>query len=327
MREFLLKTGCLIFTAVLGVILFRMLAFKAQKYKCAVAAVIFSLFAVSLAGGYRLVFPSREAAPQPANVQVLNESRKQQAEANEIYNEGLKAFNDKDYCAAIAFFAMVAPGDDQYMDARAMLEAAKARRDGQLLAEGKRKMAEGDFRGAIKVFETALANNPDLLEAQELKRRAEQKAGASLYDAVSGPSVTGTAQSGAPAKTEGSGSGPLGFSVKQTKVSSSVETSLGFNYGAGENINGQYVWLYISAVNNWSSPASVDPDDFTLASTDGYMSTRNEATFALADYLKKSTLAPGQSASGWLIFYMPRGNEYILRYYGAGGLTEKQVNL
>jgi|GEM_PF-5438802 len=120
------------------------------------------------------------------------------------------------------------------------------------------------------------------------------------------------------------GTGSVGIAVRDTRRTSVVDTVYGFRYQAQDD-SGQYVWLLISASNSGDTPLRIGPNNFFLSAGDGYKVSRDTSTFA-QDHFRETDLLPGQSAGGWIIFYVPVKNRYILHFYdGLGHTLEKMV--
>jgi len=299
---------------------------KGPGYKLVISMAITTIAIVAvgafLVPGTKVSVEDRSGKPPP---QLEQEKSKRIERSNRAYVDGLKAMNRKDYSAAIQFLIQVVPEDENYREAQTVLKKAELERNGQMVAEGRSRMEEGDYESALRIFEKILAYNPGFLEAKELKAQAEQKLNDRFLRQAE-KSVPIDWVTSAKRMTEWDyGSGTIGIAVNQTRVSSLVKTDFGFHYEARDN-DGQYVWLLVSAINIGGTSVSVSADDFTLSVIDGGMISRNEATFS-QEHFKTVNLAPNNTAKGWIIFFMPKRSQYILRYHGPGGLVEKGIVL
>ncbi len=307
-------------------VLILMLAKKGPGYRLVISMAVTTIIIVSLGAFLVPDTPGtlEEGIGKPPP-EVKNENQETLDRSNQAYVNGLKAINRKDYSTAIGFLIQVVPEDEHYQDARAALERAQRERDRQLLAEGKSKIEAGDYEAAVKIFEKILAYSPGFAEAKELKRQAEEKIRAQqIKETDKTPAIDWGAAKNRMTKWD-YGPGTVGIAVDRTRVSTSVNTDFGFHYEARDN-DGQYVWLLVSAINSGGISVTVSTDDFTLSTVDGNMVARNEATFS-QDYFKTVNLSPGKTTSGWIIFFMPKNNRYLLRYHGPGGPVEKGIVL
>ncbi len=323
MDGLLLKGGIIVFFIALVIILIKMLAIKgwAFRYLVGTAVVTIALF---IFGGFvtRNTVTNLTAAN---GIRQADGSDKLLAE-NRAYGDGLIALSRKDYTKAMDLFTQVSPDDQNYRDARAKLQQAKLEYANQLLVEGKDKLRAGDFTSAVKLFNLALTYNSNLEEGKALKQQAQAKIEAMLEKLAAKKAAAELAQAKKRIGQWEFGSGSIGIAVGQTKVSSTVITTYGFDYDSRGSEDSQYLWLLISALNNGNSTVSVNPDDFTLVAIDGYRVTRNEATFS-QKYFKAKDLAAKNTNEGWIIFFVPKGSRYTLQYYGPSGSVNKVIVL
>ena len=89
------------------------------------------------------------------------------------------------------------------------------------------------------------------------------------------------------------------------------------------NANSTFVHVGISAKNVGDDIVHVNPNDFTLADSNGNTASHDSDTYSLGNYFDAVDLRPGQSTSGWLIFCMLKDKKYTLGYQGFGGSAEK----
>ena len=68
------------------------------------------------------------------------------------------------------------------------------------------------------------------------------------------------------------------------------------------NRNSTYVYVGIAARNVGSDIVHVNPNDFTLADSNGSTASHESDTYSLGNYFDAVDLRPGQNTSGWLIF-------------------------
>lgn len=91
------------------------------------------------------------------------------------------------------------------------------------------------------------------------------------------------------------------------------------------NGDSTYVYVYVSAKNDGDDTIHVNPNDFTLADSNGNTASHYSDTYSLSNYFDAVDLRPGQKTSGWLIFLMLKDDRYSLGYQGFGGSAEKAV--
>ncbi len=86
--------------------------------------------------------------------------------------------------------------------------------------------------------------------------------------------------------------------------------------------NSTFVHVFVAVKNVGSDTIHANPNDFTLADSDGNTASPDTDTYGLTNYFNAVNLSPGQQTSGWLIFYLKKDKKYILtRNGGLSGST------
>ncbi len=77
-----------------------------------------------------------------------------------------------------------------------------------------------------------------------------------------------------------------------------------------------FVHVFIGVKNVGTETIHANPNDFTLADSDGNTASPDTDTYGLSNYFNAVNLSPGQQTSGWLIFYLKKDERYTLTRSG-----------
>lgn len=228
------------------------------------------------------------------------------AQSQQAYQDGIKSLNDKKYAWAVTWLKQVIKEDKNFNDAQAKLQKAKLAFGNQLLFDGKNKMNTGEYSAALNCFTQAFELNPNLTEAKTLKEQAQIKYNAQTRETLKeNMSIY-------------EGDGKVKIAVVEVKLKQSTG-----DHVAGKN--GTFVYTLVSAKNFGNSIIHVNPNDFTLSAPDGETVSHDTDTYTLSNYLDAVDLRPGNSTSGWLIFYTTKTSNYTLNYQGFYGTATKSI--
>lgn len=122
------------------------------------------------------------------------------------------------------------------------------------------------------------------------------------------------------------GTGVVGIAIGETKTSSQVNGDYGFYRYVKDPQHDQFLWLWIGALNTGSRSVHVNPNDFRITSTGGYTANYDQASFNVK-YLEATNVPPNSYSAGWLIFIVPKADNYVLHYNGLGGSVMKEIIL
>ena len=116
---------------------------------------------------------------------------------------------------------------------------------------------------------------------------------------------------------------PLAVAVRAVHISSAVSTRLDSYIAA----NGyQFVWLEITVRNTSRRTVHSDPDDFTLSPPAGVaVNPHADATHRLSNAFFPVDLPPNASATGYLIFHVPKRDAYELQMDASTNHLQKLV--
>lgn len=320
MDNLLLKSAGVIFLLALAVMMIRMFLTKGSKLKALIYLVVYAFTLYAFSTVFNITQPSN---PNPS-VEELQAVEMQDylADSKDSYALGIKALKGKDYLQAIRLLSQVFTGDPKYEDAQAKLAQAKLAYADQLLEQGRDTMMAGDFDQAVELFNESLAYNRDLVEARKLKLDAYTRKQAALQAEAAEKAALDLRHAKLKMGQYVFGADNIGFSVKKTKVTGTIPTSLGFSYvSRGDE---RFLWVYVSVVNRGKTVVDVNPEYFYISTNDGSRIARSEATNSQA-HLPAMTLKPGSTADGWVIFYVPVQRQYSLNYYLAKGEINKVI--
>jgi tetratricopeptide (TPR) repeat protein len=196
----------------------------------------------------------------------------------------------------------------------------------ETLSMAKDFYAVGDYKQAYLELLSAIYLSPSLKEAEQLKGIYEQAKNnqeeQERLEAVKRERELNLEQM----KKYEYGLGAVGIAVGETKTSSRVDGDFGFYHYVINPQNEQYLWLWIGANNKGTSTVHVNPNDFRVTSPNGYTANYNEASFDVK-YLDATNIPPNSYIAGWLIFLVPKADNYVLHYNGLGGAVTKEIIL
>ncbi|OGI30660.1 MAG: hypothetical protein A2287_04685 [Candidatus Melainabacteria bacterium RIFOXYA12_FULL_32_12] len=104
------------------------------------------------------------------------------------------------------------------------------------------------------------------------------------------------------------------------KVKSTKETEDRYMTG-----NGRFIWVGITTKNNTSGTVHVNPNYFTLSTSDGYTVSHSSESYSLSNYFDAVNLPPNGETSGWLIFPLSKDSKYILHFNSFNDSVDKQI--
>ena len=113
-------------------------------------------------------------------------------------------------------------------------------------------------------------------------------------------------------------SGDVGIAVYGCKLKKAVS----YYSVSGDS---RFVLVGISAKNSGSDTEHVNPNDFTLSTSSGYTASHDVSTYSVGNYFDAVNLPPGGSSSGWIIFILPKKEDYRLNYESWGKKATKEV--
>lgn len=105
------------------------------------------------------------------------------------------------------------------------------------------------------------------------------------------------------------GAGPAQVAVGNVKLHQSTE-----NHEANEGY--VFVYVFVAVKNTGADTIHANPNDFTLADTDGNTVPPESDTYGLDNYFDAVNLTHGQQTDGWLIFLLKRDKKYTLTRSG-----------
>lgn len=246
--------------------------------------------------------------------------------SEKMFQVGMADYNAKDYPGAVNAFEKVIPEDKQhYKTAQKKIKEANQQLAHVKINKAKELFSNNDFRGAYYTLQDAsdltdqpLAEVTTLLpiyqskkEQQEENERieAEKQARKEAIEKMNQYEV---------------GIGTVGIAVTEVKTSSTVHGNYGYYRYVNDPKNDQFVWVCIAAYNMGSNTTHVNPNYFTLSTKDGYTANYDVASFD-TNYLKATNLSSNTYCTGWLVFIVPKANEYTLHFNSLDSSIDKNI--
>lgn len=250
------------------------------------------------------------------------------ATSYDSYNMAVDYLNKKDYLGAYNSFKLVVPEDTKrYANAQTKIpECRKLFIDNQM-ENAKDSYANGDYRSAVINIGNVFLVDQNNAEAKQLqvvyndaldkKNEADQKAAEAAAQKAREQQAAEEAQAAKDNMRNWEG-----YGVKIAVTRALKQHSVGYHYANGD---GTFVLLDIAALNDSSSMAHVNPNDFTLSDSSGYTVPPNIETYGLSNYFNAVDLNPSQQTSGYIVFYLKNDSSYTLNYSGFNGSANKHV--
>jgi tetratricopeptide (TPR) repeat protein len=108
------------------------------------------------------------------------------------------------------------------------------------------------------------------------------------------------------------------IAVFKIKMSKSTDSHIALK-------NNRFVYIGIATRNNSTGIIPVNPNDFTLSTSDGYTVSHDSDTYSLDNYFDAVDLPSSGTTSGWLIFCLPKDTQYTLHYNGFEDKFDKKI--
>ncbi len=86
-----------------------------------------------------------------------------------------------------------------------------------------------------------------------------------------------------------------------------------------------YLYVMVTIKNNGTELVRIIPNNFTLATPDKISTSIDYSTYQMNNYFKPVDLKPGQTATGWLTYYITKANTYEFKYTGTYDSVTKSI--
>ena len=201
------------------------------------------------------------------------------------------------------------------------------------LDEAKELYSQKEYIKAFAELGTALKYNPDLEEALKLregyekqkiaqeereKKEAAEKAERERKEAAERAKQTAIETM----KKYESGAGPMSVAA-QVKITETFNT--GYTTYYSKDKKGCFVRVHVNVANSGTGSEHVNPLYFTLSTPGGYIVNTHEAMYSLSNSLDAMDLQPNTYTSGWLVFYAPKADYYMLHFESLSSKVNKKI--
>jgi tetratricopeptide (TPR) repeat protein len=252
-------------------------------------------------------------------------------ESKAYYDDGLLAYSNKDYGDAVFYLKYVSEIDkDRYSNAQELLKESKEFYVKEQYRKAESLLKEKNYEQALKEINEAILIKPEFEDAKKIrqlclseiekKEEIQEQAHATLQQQQEVSKIILNMNN------YETGIGNIAIAVSETKVTKKVDTGYGRYLYYDKNVNMQFVWLCINALNKGLVTEHVNPNDFTLSTSEGLtVNYESQSTFSLGNYFQAINLNPQGQTAGWLIFAIPKSSTYIMHYNGLGGSMDKKI--
>lgn len=264
---------------------------------------------------------NREALKQAEKAATEPQPEERLSDSEKYYREGILARGRNDLVGAADSFLKVNPKDKLYKDAMKQLTEVVPPLQDELLKEAQEKIKANDYETAATLLDKLLYYGPNEA-AEKLKKEVDQKLNVTKprYTAPSAAEMTREKRH---VGQWGFGFGQVGIAIKQVKTSLVVDTNYNFNYEIDDD-KGQFLWLLISAYNDGPREAKITPEDFYVSTSGGTRIIRDQATFSQT-HIDDMTIESKKAVEGWIIFKVPKGQNYTLHFYNGDAGVDKAI--
>ncbi len=255
-------------------------------------------------------------------------------ESSKAYDRGIRRLEEYDYKAALNEFQRVVSSDKKnYSNASNKVIEIQLTLADNCLIEAIELFNEQDYIKSYSLLKLSLGYNPKLQEAIELleeytiaKQNEEEKIADELDKiktlVIEEAKKQETNQLVENMKKFERGQGPVGIAVR---VEIAESTSDGFTTYYSKDKKSWFVQIHISAKNYGESSTHINGKYFTLSTLNGYTVNPHKVTYSYSNFLDNIALLPDKYSSGWLTFYVPIAEEYILNYNSPDSIVYKRI--
>jgi len=319
-------------TLLLGIVLVAGLlcfAYYNDRQKTAAASILVSEGKALIAeGSYEQANKKLSKAVKLKRTDESNElltKSNQLIESDESFKAGINRLNEGKYKSAIDNFQNVIEDDvKNYATAQSHIKEANAAWAAETLEEAKEMYSEGKHIEAYDTLQEALQISPSLEEAKKLKETYEQAKLQQEEKERIEAEKRAREQAREQMKKYEYGTGVVGIAVGETKRTTRVNGDFGYYNYIKDPQKAQFLWLWIGAANAGNTSVHVNPNDFRVTTPDGYTANYDTASFN-TNHLEATDVPPDSYVSGWLIFIVPKADQYTLHYNGWGGSVTKKI--
>jgi hypothetical protein len=252
----------------------------------------------------------------------------------------MNAYEKEDYISARKHFLNVISVDEErYSIAMEVMENISTLIAEQYLKNAEEFFANKNYIKAHDQLMLALKENPDFEEAASLKityttkyqeqldiQKKEAEAARKRREEQQEAEKQRLAEEQRQKEIDKmmryeTGKGSVSIAVK-VEIS---ETFLGYS---SKDKKSWFVKVFINSKNLGNSLENVSDTHFTLATPNGYIVPPSELTYASFNELKpfkEINLQPNTYSSGWLIFFVPKAENYILYFDNGKSKVEKKI--
>jgi len=248
-------------------------------------------------------------------------------ESDGKFQEGIKYYQEHNYKLAIDSFKEVSDKDlKNYTAAITYIEQASNNLAIEILNKAKKLYSSGSYKQAYQTLLQAQEISPLLEEIKQLQPIYEEaKQRQEEQERLEAEKQAREEVRNRMKKYE-FGTGVVGIAVGEVKTSSRVNGDYGFYSYIKDPQHFQFLWLWIRAINIGTISVHVNPNDFRVTSPDGYTANYDAASFNVK-YLDATNIPPNSYITGWLIFVVPKTDNYVLHYNGLSGSVTKRIIL
>lgn len=241
------------------------------------------------------------------------------------YDSALNLIAEKKFEEAVVKLSEFSSSSPYYEKSRTKIKEIMPLVAGERLQEAKKLFSQKNYTQAYdKLLLAYQVINPPLPEAKKLLPLYEKKKNQQLITEEKEEKKRAAQEAAAARKTikdnmniyEGDDNVVIAVGGVKLKRSTELHVAQG---------NGTFVYVFVNVKNVGNEIIHANPNDFTLSTPTGETVSHESDTYSLGNYFDAVDLRPGNSTSGWLIFYIAKSKDYTLNYQGFSGTASKKI--